>query len=256
MPLDTNNTALYLQCDVKFGLWDGETPPTTFEGPVNFEKVTITSPTQDNQKLISNMLGDYGQPLGSVFKPKDVCTIKCEFSSMSPTLLNALLSADAKNTTQTAAAVSGETVNPSKTVWNKFASTDIAAHGTGTEIVFKDADEEVIPLLNFELDLTQGLYRSLTTLGTTATKVSYHKAATTRTGFDAGKIKSYYMQMLITGIEKISGKVVAAKIHKASVTPSSSFDPVSGGFIKGALSGDLLTPTTETSPWYFTYLSV
>lgn len=245
--------ALYLRCEFKYGLWSGDTAPTQYYDPVNFTKLEITSQVQEFEQLVSNMESTYGETLASVAKPTSAASLAAEADYMPPHLFGLLLGADITDLAQTGATVTDEAITPAVGLWVPLANKYIAPHDTGTEIVAKTSADAVIAATNYSVDTVNGLFKALNATGATVAKLSYK--TTTRSGevYKGGKAKSAYLKLVGSGTEKSSGKRCSIIVHKASLAASGTFDPVAGGYVKGAFAGDLLTPSTETSPWTFSY---
>ena len=243
--------ALYLRCEFKYGVWSGDTAPTQFYDPVNFTKLEIQSQVQEFEQLVSNMESTYGETLASVAKPTAAASLAAEADYMPPHLFGLLLGADITDLAQTTSAVTDEAITPALGLWVPLVNKYIAVHGSGTEIVAKTSADAVIAATHYSIDYVNGMFKALSATGATVAKLSYHP--TTRTGeiYKGGKAKSAYLKLVGSGTEKASAKRVNIVVHKASLAASGAFDPVAGGYVKGAFAGDLLTPTGETSPWTF-----
>ena len=245
----------YLRNEFKIGFWAGDVAPTQYYGPIDFTKVAITAMKQEQDRLISNMESSYGEVMASVAKPTDPGTLSAEFQSMTPDLLALLLGADTSELSQTTSAVTDEAITPVLDVWIKLANAHIAPHDTGTEIVAKTSADVVVASTHYAVDTINGLFKATSATGVTIAKLSYHLATRTGIIYQAGKAKDAYVHLVGTGTEKVSAKRCRLNIWKASLSASGEFDLGAGGYIKGALSGDLLTPTTYNSPWQYEYLS-
>jgi len=254
MTLAVAPRATYLRCEFKFGLWNGDVAPTQFYDPVNFSKLEITSQRQEFEQLISNMEGTYGQVLASVAKPTEAAALAADADYMPPVLMGLLLGADITELSQTTAAVTDEAITPAVGLWVPLANKYLAAHGTGTEIVAETSGDVTIASSHYEIDLINGLFKALDATGATVAKLSYHTATRTSEVYKGGKAKSSYVKLMGHGIEEVSKRRVQIIVHKALLAASSEVDIAAGGFMKGSFSGDLLTPTGQTSPWEFSYL--
>ena len=246
--------AIYLRAAMKFGVWSGDTAPTQYYDPVNFTKLAITSQTQTPEKLISNMYGSFGEALASVMKADAAASIAADADYMPPALFSLLLGADISEVSQATATIADEAITPAVGVWVPLANKYLAAHGTGTEIVAKTSADATIASSHYEIDLTNGLFKALDATGATVAKLSYHTATRTSEVYKGGKAKSSYVKLMGHGIEEVSKRRVQIIVHKALLAASSEVDIAAGGFMKGSFSGDLLTPTGQTSPWEFSYL--
>ncbi len=120
----------------------------------------------------------------------------------------------------------------------------------------KTSGDVTVDSTHYSIDLINGLFKALDATGATVAKISYHKATRTGEIYKGGAAKSAYLMLVGTGTEKITQKRCRLTIHKASLAASAAFDPVAGGYVKGSFAGDLLTPSTETSPWTYEYLDM
>jgi hypothetical protein len=257
MAVPVASRAIYLRCEFKFGVWSGDTAPTSYYDPINLTKLEIKSQVQEFEQLLSNMESTYGQVLGSVAKPTEAASLSAEADYMPPYLFGLLLGADISELSQSTSAVADEAITPARGLWIPLANRYIAAHGTGTEIVAETSGDVTVPSAgNWEIDLINGLWKSISATGDTVAKISYHKATRTGEIYKGGQAKSAYLKLVGTGTEKVTQKRCRIVVHKASLAASGTFDPVAGGYVKGAFAGDLLTPTGETSPWTYEYLDL
>jgi hypothetical protein len=222
---------------------------------VNFTKLEIKSQEQEFEQLLSNMESSAGETLASVAKTSKAAGVTAEADYMPPHLFGLLLGADITELAQTTSAVSDEAVTPVLGMWVPLAHKYIAAHGTGTEIAAKTSADATIDATHYTVDLINGLFKALDSTGVTVAKLSYHPATRAGEIYKGGKAKSAYLKLVGTGTEKVSQKRARIVIHKASLASNGTFDPVKGGYVQGSFAGDLLTPSTETSPWSYMYLS-
>lgn len=256
MSLPVASRATYLNCAFKPGFWAGDTAPTQFYDPINLTKLEITSQVQESDRLVSNMEGSFGEPLASVNKPTDPAKVSMDVDYMPPVLLALLLGADTSDLSQTTTAVTNETITAAEGLWVPLANQYLEAHGTGTEIVAKTSGDVVVASSHYTVDLINGLFKALDATGATVTKLSYHTATRTGEIYAAGKAKSSYVKLVGTGTEKVTQKRCRIVVHKASLAAAGTFDPVAGGYVKGTLAGDLITPSGEGSPWSYAYLDM
>lgn len=256
MAIPVVSRATYLNCAFKYGFWSGDTAPTQFYDPANFTKAEITNPVQEADVLPSNMEGSIGEALASVNKPTEAAKISLEADYMSPILMGLLLGADITELSQTTAAIADEAITPALGLWVPLANKYLAPHGTGTEIVAETSGDVTVASTHYEIDHINGLFKATSATGMTVAKISYHTATRAGEIYKGGKVKSAYIKLVGTATEKVSQKRCRIVVHKASLAAASAFDPVAGGYVKGTFAGDLLTPSTETSPWQYEYLDL
>jgi hypothetical protein len=244
--------AIYLNCAFKIGFWSGDTAPTQFYDPCNFTKLEITSQTQEADSLISNIEGTVGETLASVQKSTNPASLSAEADYMPPKMFGLLLGADITELSQTTAGVTDEAITPVLGLWVPLANKYIETTG----ISAKTSADAAVAATHYEVDHVNGLFKALTATGVTVAKLSYTKSTRTGEIYKGGKAKSEYLKFMGTGTEKVTQKRCRLVIHKASLAASGAFDPVTGTYVKGAFAGDLLTPSTETSPWQYEYLDL
>ena len=257
MTLAVASRALFVRSEFKFGAWTGDTAPTSFYDPVNFTKLELTSQKQETSQLLSNMESTYNQVLASVPKPTEAAKLAADADYMPPYLFGLLLGADITELAQSSAAVTDDPITAAVGLWVPLANKYITAHGTGTEIVAKTAADATVASTHYTIDLINGLFKALDATGATVTKVSYTKATRTGEIYKGGQAKSAYIKLVGTGTEQVSQKRCRIVVHKVLLVASSAWDIAnSKEQVKGSFSGDMLTPTGETSPWQFEYLDL
>jgi len=257
MTLAVASRATYLRCEFKFGVWSGDVEPTSFYDPVNFTKLEITSQTQEFEQLISNMESTYGQLLASVAKPTESASLSAEADYMPPYLMGLMLGADITELSQTQLQVTDEPVTLALGVWVPLANKYLIPSAVATPFVLEtdgDPDTEIAST-KYTVDYINGLIKATHSDAVGAKLANYYKATRTGEIYKGGQAKSAYLKLIGTGTEKLSQKRCRLQIHKVSLAASAAFDPVAGGYVKGSFAGDLLTPSTETSPWTYEYLS-
>jgi len=242
----------WVQCAMNYGLWSGDTAPTQYQGPINITKLETTPIKQENDRLISNIYGSFGEALASVPKPSAPATLNMEFSSMPKELLAVVIGADQTALTQSAGTVTDEVITTILNVWVPLANQFL---DPATPLILETAPSTVIDAAKYTVDYTAGLimatHADAVGVGKLATYVKM--ALTASETYKAGKAKSAYLKLMGTAYEGVSGKKGLLIVHKASVSNSAAYDWVKGGYAVGALSGDLLTPAGETSPYEFRY---
>jgi hypothetical protein len=245
---------MYVQCRLNHGLYVGDVAPTTFLGPVNITKLELNSITQEQERLISNMEGSWGEALASVSKPTDPGTMVMEFNSMPTELLSLVIGADVTALTQTADTITDEVITTVLHTWVPLASKFL---DSSVPLVLEtDGTPDIaIATTKYEVDYNAGLIRALHADAVGVAKLATYKKLLITAGesYAAGKAKSAYIMLYGTAIEKVTGNAGLLTVYKASVSPSSAYDWVKGGFATGSLTGDLITPPGYSSPYLFEY---
>lgn len=242
---------MYIQAALNYGLWSGDTAPTQYQGPINITKLELTAIKQENDRLISNIDGSFGEALASVPKPTDPGTVSMEFNSMPKELLSLVIGADQSALTQTNDTVTDEAVTTVLNIWVPLANKFL---DSATPLVLETAPSTVIASTKYEVDYISGMIMATHSDAVGSKLATYKKLALTASEtYAAGKAKSAYLKLVGPATEKISGKRGLLIVHKMSVSNSAAYDWVKGGYAVGTLAGDLLTPSTEDSPYTFHY---
>ena len=239
--------AVYLECAFRVGIWNGDTPPAEFSDPINFEKVEITTPVQETEKLISNLRGSKGEALDSQNKPTDPAALAVEFNTLTPNLINLAIGAEVTEQIQTTSAIADEVIETKLDTWvqaaNKYWDDTVAP-------VLKDAVDTTIAATKYEFDPVTGMIKATHADAVGAgMKLSYTKADRTWEEFDAGKAKSEYVMLVGPAENQVTGQTGILTIYKANLAADGTFDPVAGGYLSGSLAGDLITPDGYNSAW-------
>lgn len=240
------NRFIYLECALSAAVYSGDTQPTELDGPMEFSKVEITPPVQENVEYLSNIQGYVGEAVASVPKATDPAKITLEFGSLTREFLAALLGSTVSTVTQTTGAVTDEAVTGVLDKWVRLANPYLT---TATISVTKSATP--VDAAKYEVDRVAGLYRALHADAVGSVLVSYTKDNATIERHAAGKAVSTKVYLYGRALEKQSSKLGTIEIWRASLAADGPFDPVVGGFFKGTLTGTLETPSGKTSPWVF-----
>jgi hypothetical protein len=249
-----NHRPIYLQCAMNYGIWsDVNTPPTTFQGPINITKLELTSITQEYDDLISNMDGSFGEALASVATPTDPAAISMEFNSMPKELLALVLGADQSALTQAATPVVDEAITTVLNVWvpltKQFLNSSVPLVMTDTA-----SPPNTISTSHYSVDYVTGMVMATNVAAVGNMEVDYTpRALAASETYKAGKAKSSYLKMVGHATEKVSGHRGILIVHQALVSNSSAYDWVAGSYASGTLEGKLITPGTEDSPYEFLY---
>lgn len=239
--------AVYLRCELRVGLWNGDTPPSEFSDPMNFTKAEINVPPQEQEKLLSNMISTYGEALDSQNKPTDPAAASLEFSTLTPRMIELALGADVTEETQTGDTVTDEAFDTALDIWVPLANRYL---DSGTAMFLETSADVEVATTKYEVDYVNGMIKAIhaDAVGT-GMKATYDTITRTWEEYAAGKAKSGYVQLIGQAIDKVTAKTGILEIYKASLAAGGAFDPVVGGYLNGNLQGDLITPTGYASPW-------
>lgn len=255
MAVPVANRAIYLNCAFKFGIRISDAEPVNYYDALNLTKLELTGQTQESDDLPSNIDGSVGELLASVNKSTEAASLAAELNYMPPALWAIMLGADIAEHTQSTGTVTDEAVVVVNGLWTKLANQFIEASG----IVCKTAADATIANTHYQIDTVSGMIKGLSATGATITKITYTKsaiAADTAMKYDAGKAKSTYVKLVGTGTEKISNTKGLITIHKVNLAPAGAFDPVTGTYVQGSLSGKMITPSGLASPWQYIQTSL
>jgi hypothetical protein len=245
MTMTATPRAIYLRCEMKVGIWSGDTAPTQYSDPLNFTKIELTSPEQEVEELLSNMTSNYGTAIDSQSKPTAAATATMEFSTFTPDMMALALGADVTEGTQTGATVTDEVITTALNVWVPLANGHLASFTT-----LETSADALIASTKYEVDLVLGMIKAIhaDAVGV-GMKATYATATRTWEQYAAGQAKSAYVHLVGQATDQVSGKVGRLDVWKASLSPSSAVDPVKGGYFAGTLGGSLIAPTGRASPW-------
>lgn len=242
---------IYLNFEGRIGIWDGETPPAYYSDFINFETITINAPEQEEAKLISRMTSSYGTALDSQNVASDaVANIEIEATTFTPAMLEIMLGGTVTEITQGTTPVVDELIDLALNVWVPCAS-----RGIGT-VSLKTSADAAVDAEKYAVDTELGLVKALhaDAVGT-GLKLSYTPVAITWEKYESGLAKTSYVHIMGQATEKVSNKIGILDCWRASLKSSSAFNPVGGEHLKGALAGDLITPSVAvmgavpTAPW-------
>ena len=240
---------IYLQCALLLALRPTDDVPTQLYGPANFTKVETTPIEQESDDLISNMAGSVGEVLASVQKATKPGQISLECNTMPGPLRAVITSADTAAFSQSAATVTDAAIDTALNIWTKLPGAYLAATG----FTLKNAADTVVTADKYVVDrVTGALKPTHADAAGTGMKVTFSKAAVTGETYKAGKAKSSYLYLTGRAYDKYAQTWGTLTIERASVSNKQAYDWAAGGWMKGALTGPLLTPAGADSPIAFT----
>lgn len=241
-------TQIYLQCALYCALRPSDAAPTQLYGPINFTKLETTPPEQESDDLISNMAGSVGEVLASVQKATKPGQISLECNTMSSDLRALIMSADVEAFSQGAATVTDAAINTALGIWTKLPGEYIAAAG----ISLKTSDSTAVAADKYIVDRIAGYIKPVDAAAVgTGMKITFSKSAAAGEVYSAGKTKSAYLYLSGKAFDKAAGTWGTLTVEKASVSNGQAYDWVTGGWMKGALAGPLITPVGANSPIRF-----
>ena len=249
--------SLYLECKLRYGMWNGVTPPTHLFGEINFNKFAMTAPKQEFERLKSNMEGSVGQDLAVVAKPVEnsLVELKAEFSRAPLDFQALAMGATVSEFAQTGATVADRAVTLEVGKWTPLWDLADGPTPLASFTSLKTAADATVAADHYEIDLMGGQIRPLDATGVTGTKATFVTKTVDGVQYDGGQALNRYLYLMGTATDKRTGKRGLLIIHRANVAPDGEWDPVAGGYLKGSLTGSCETPAfpgyTRSSPWTF-----
>jgi hypothetical protein len=228
---------------MKAGVWVGETPPSRFYDPVNFTKLEITPVKQDVMRVMSNMHGSIGESLDTQYKSSEPATMSAELNAFNEDLASIIIGSENSDYSTTGAEISSYAVTTVLNRWVKLTHQHINAATFVMTAVTAD---------KYELDAINGLIKAIHADAVGSKNVNYTTLSTTGRKFASGKAKVTNLQLIGYALDKTANQYGILKIHKMSVVSSQAMDLAAADFMKGTLTGDLITPIGFNSPWEFT----
>jgi hypothetical protein len=244
-----NATApVWLEVDVRAGIWAGDVAPTQFYDSINFTKLTLTPPKQDPVRVFSNIKGSVGDVLGSQYKVGDPAKLTGEMNSFNKMLALIIMGADDSAVTQTGAALTAQVVTTVLDMWVPLPHKYLASTGFS----LTTASDVAVTSDKYAVDTTLGMIKAIhaDAVGV-GMKASYTTTTVAGTKFGAGKAKVTSLMLLGSAIDKQTNTKGEIIIPKVNVASNQEWDLASEEFMTGMFEGDLIIPTGYTSPWSF-----
>jgi hypothetical protein len=241
----------FLEIKMKAGVWSGDVEPTSYFDPVNFTKLEITPVKQDVMRVMSNMHGSIGESLDTQYKASEPATMSAELNAFNEELAAIILGSEVSDSNQTGTTVTDLPITTALNIWVKLPDQQLAS--TGFELNTTDATPVLIDAAKYEVDIMNGLIKAIHADAVGDMTVTYDTVTTTGgRKFASGKAKVTNLQLIGYALDKTANQYGILKIHKMSVVSSQAMDLAATDFMKGTLTGDLITPIGFTSPWEFT----
>lgn len=244
-------SAVYLNFEGRVGVWSGLTPPTQYSDPINFEKIEITTPEQEVEKLVSNMISSKGAALDAQNKATDkVANVVCDFSTLTPRLIAMTLGATVSEVVQSSGAVTDEAVTTVLNVWVPLANRGISESGFALK-----TSGTPVATTKYEVDYENGFIMATHADAVGSKTVDYTKEAITWEDYASGLALDGFVHITGKALDKVTNETGLVDIWRANLAPKGKFDPAVGGHLKGSLGGDLIVPSvpirgvTPTAPW-------
>lgn len=241
-----------LTADLRFGAWSGYTPPTAYSDILSATPVVITPAEQETVTLVAANSSNLGQVIDSGTTPTGkAAKVTLTAATMTPVMRALALGATVSEVTQASGAVADESVTLALGAWTKIANADIAAHGTGTEIVLETPGTPDVEVAStkYEIDRAGGYIRPLHADAVGVKKLSYHTSAVTRELYAAGAATSEYVHITGTVLDQASGYTSPIDIWRVRLAAKGEFDPTTNKFMEVVFEGDMVLPKNAAGAW-------
>jgi hypothetical protein len=240
--------AIFTEVAMKAGIWVGNTPPTTFYDPVNFQSLILSPPKQSYLEVLSNIQGSVGKVIGAKRFATSGAAFKGMVNSMDLTLGKIILGADTTPLAQTGEDISAEAITTILNTWVPLAHQYISA--TGLDLKTTGGSPTTIDAAKYEVDLVNGMVKAIHADAVGAMTLDYTTLTVAGNTFDAGQAKQTNLQLIGHAVDA-SGLFGRFIIWRAVVSSSQDLDIAAKKFWEGTLEGGLVTPSDKTSPWEF-----
>ncbi len=215
----------------------------------NATKLAIAETEADVKERISKQSDTYGQALDRVAIPKPA-KITIEMDEIDAT--NLAIALRGENTA----------VTDTGTVTDEAATAALGgyiklAHSGVSDVVVKDSagSTTYVEGTDYEVRANVGLILikdggAITDAEALKISYSYDETGAKITG---SKVTEVEGAVILEGINQVNGKKCSVYIHKARMMPTSAVDFLADDFTTITLEGTLLTPETESEPYYIEY---
>ncbi len=252
MPLSKAPSAVFLNCEFRAGIWSGLTPPVEYSDFMNFERLELSVPGVETEKLVSRMTSSLGAALDSQPVPTDeVARVEAEFSTMPPSLIAIALGATVVETARSGVpSVTAEPITTVQDVWVPLA-TNGAIDGSSVALTIG----ALVDPSEYEVDAELAMIKALTPGASGTGTIDYAVPDRTWEDYTAGIAVDEFVHITGQATDKVTGYIGIMDIWRANLAPNGTFDPVGGGHLRGSVAGDLIVPTVNirgelpTTPW-------
>lgn len=245
---DTMGT-IYTECKFKAGVWSGETEPTQYFDPANFTSFEITPPKQNKERVLSQIEGEVGNVLSTVFRPTDPATFKGVINTFDQTLGAIILGADVEDITQATDTIVDEAVTTVLNRWVPLAKQHISE--TGFTLETPGTPDVLIDSSKYVVDYVNGMIKAIHADAVGDKEASYTTLDMTGVKFKAGMAKTTKLRIVGTCTEKATGARGRIVIHRLTCTSDQAVNWSELKHMDGTLTGDLEVPADKTSAWEF-----
>lgn len=242
---------IYMQLAMNAGVWAGDVPPAQLIGPINIQKLETTPATQEDDDLVSNIVGSVGEVLDTTKKVKDPAKFSMTFNSMPKLLLDLVLGADDSALSQTGATITDEAVTTALNVWTRLGHCYLSASGFS----LKTAADAAVDAAKYVVDAQIGMIMAVHADAVGSMKATYTTATVSGETYEGGKAKFSYLMLEGKAYDQRSQQWGRLTIAKISVSNNQAQDWAKGGWMSGQLDGKMITPIGYNAPYKFELLT-
>jgi len=239
---------VFLELKMKAGVYSGDQPPTSYFDPVNFKKFEIAPPPQEDDEVLSNIEGSVGEALSSESKATGAAKFTGEVDSFNEELGQIIMGADVEATSQTGQA---HTNLPVLTALDRWVPIGVKRLDPDVPFVLNNDAPTEVAGSKYEVDLHLGLIKAIHADAVGNMTVNCTTLSTAGRKFNAGKAKTTHLKLIGTAKDKKSGQYGDLTIHRVPVRSDGAIDFALGKHLSGTMSGMLITPDGESSPYSF-----
>lgn len=212
-------------------------------GPINCTSLTLGQEDAETINRTSYLKGQRGQTLDSISVPGSQ-TVSMTTDEMGSAEMYAFaVLGSTESITQSAGDVTGEEITVvALDKWHKLAGHNVSSVTVAGKTLGTD----------YALNLEDGLIKPLST-GTISVDdtltIGYTKAAVTGQRVNAAQVSSITAKIHLFGTNEATDKDIRGYISKAVLAPDGDQELIGDDFVQLTLSGPMVTPDGETTPY-------
>jgi hypothetical protein len=244
------NTQVLLAGDVFIDRKDSAGNSVGILGPINSDEISITQEVEPMTQT-SYMRDTFGQTRKSVNMPQP-STINIHLMDQPADLLALAFLGDVSAINESSAGVSAESVTAILDRWVSLANKRINATLPADAVQDSTDTTTYVEGTDYEMNYELGMIRALSTgsIGDgDVLHIDYDKAAATGKKISAGTQSQIDCRILIDGINKATGEKVHTEVFEVALRPDGDIPIKAAEFITTSLTGEMVTPSGQTSPF-------
>lgn len=190
---------------------------------------------------------NFGQAIESVTKPKP-SEIEIKFNTFDKQALARTLMGEAVLLNQTVETITDEALKADLNTWQKLAKNGIDV----STVTVKNASNQPVDKSHYQIEPDAGLilFSDGVSQGE-ALKISYKTVALNGFTVEADTVQRLDLELMLNGIDRITGKKGILEIHHAVLKSDGSQDWLSDDWWEAGISGTLLKPENQASAYRY-----